>query len=163
MKIIKPNSENQEPQGIRVFLAGSIEMGKAKDWQDSTANLFYDIENVTFYNPLRENWDSSWSQDQKNPQFNYQVNWELNSIDNSHIVFFNILPDTQSPITLMELGYCAATKHRVVVCCPEGFWKKGNVDIISTRSNIQVYEDYDKAVGALRTLIHQELIGTSMI
>jgi hypothetical protein len=37
------------------------------------------------------------------------------------------------------------------VCCPEGFWRKGNVDIFCTRQNIQVFTDLTAAIGALRT------------
>ena len=31
MKVIKPNSEDQRVEGLSVFCAGSIEMGKAED------------------------------------------------------------------------------------------------------------------------------------
>src|SRR5271154_863946 len=86
-----------------IFLAGSIEMGKAEDWQ---AKLFHSImsHNVTVYNPRRDNWDPSWKQDISNPFFKEQVVWELDHIDLADIVVFYFDPTTMSPITLMELG-----------------------------------------------------------
>jgi len=50
--------------------------------------------------------------------------------------------NTKSPITLLELGlFTKVDKHlgttqKVVVCCPEGFYRKGNVDIVCERYNI---------------------------
>lgn len=39
----------------------------------------------------------------------------------------------------MELGYVLGmdwrTGPKTIICCPEGFWRKGNVDIISLRNN----------------------------
>jgi hypothetical protein len=153
MQVIKPNSENQTINGTSVFLAGSIEMGVAEDWQTAITEIFKD-EDVTFLNPRRDDWDSSWEQKESNPEFNHQVNWELTQLTESDIAFFNILPDTKSPITLMELGVCAAIHQRVIVCCPTGFWRKGNVDIICSRAGIPVFETFDAAIGALRTNLH---------
>ena len=56
----------------------------------------------------------------------------------------------------MELGFCAGHYmiDDVIVCCPEGFYRKGNVDIISTRSGFQQFETLDSAIGALITRIN---------
>lgn len=37
-----------------VFLAGSIEMGKAEPWQDQIGEAFEGNENVVFFNPRRD-------------------------------------------------------------------------------------------------------------
>ena len=43
-----------------------------------------------------------------------------------------------SPISLLELGLYATTgKLRLI--CPEGFWRKGNVDIVAYRNQIPQY------------------------
>ena len=86
MKIIKPNSGDQSIEGVPIFLAGSIEMGAAEDWQTKTQERFKDFP-ITLLNPRRDDWDSSWTQEQKNPQFNYQVNWEMDSLDKADIIF----------------------------------------------------------------------------
>ncbi len=46
-------------------------------------------------------------------------------------------PDTKSPITLLELGLIVRDKPtRLIVYCPEGFYRKGNVDIICRKYKI---------------------------
>ena len=63
MKEIKaPN--NLEIVGPTIFLAGSIEMGTAENWQATVVKRF-ETHLITFLNPLRDEWDSSWKQEQK--------------------------------------------------------------------------------------------------
>lgn len=133
-----------------VFLAGSIEMGKAEDWQAVIPELFKDRDKLTFLNPRRDDWDSSWEQKESNPQFSKQVNWEMDMLDVCDIIFMYFSPETKSPISLLELGLYADS-HKMIVCCPDEFWRKGNVDIVCSRYNIPVYNTLDAAIGRLRT------------
>jgi hypothetical protein len=132
-----------------LFVGGSIEMGTAENWQE---RLIGEIGSSfgLLYNPRRADWDASWEQSISNPHFNAQVNWELDMIAEADMVCFYFDPATKAPITLMELGIASATKDAVFVGCPEGFWRKGNVDILCERANIPVYEDLDRLIGALR-------------
>jgi hypothetical protein len=150
MKLIKPNSKDQTIEGTSIFLAGSIEMGVAEDWQSKVENVLK-YQNVTVLNPRRDDWDSSWIQEQSNPEFNHQVNWELNNLDRADIIFMYFVPETKSPISLLELGY--KINSNIIVCCPEGFWRKGNVDIMCTRNGAALFNNFDDAVGALLTKI----------
>ena len=162
--LIKPdNGFTQQPDTISVFLAGTIEMGDSVDWQEETFKRLesFDKEigfehHIDVYNPRRDAWDNTWEQEESNPVFNYQVNWELDNIEDSDIIFFNILPESKSPITLMELGLCAGSNAKVIVCCPDGFYRKGNVDILCTRYEMPQYPDFDSAFGALLTTIGRE-------
>ena len=43
--------------------------------------------------------------------------------------------ETQSPISLLELGLFARSK-KMFVCCPEGFWRNGNVDIVCKKYGV---------------------------
>jgi hypothetical protein len=63
-------------------------------------------------------------------------------------------PETKSPISLLELGLHAES-DRMIVCCPPGFWRKGNVDIVCTRYNIPLFNDMESAINGLRTKINQ--------
>jgi hypothetical protein len=132
-----------------IFLAGSIEMGKAEDWQNKVIKAIpdSDIWDTCIFNPRRDDWDSSWEQSIDNKQFKEQVNWELNSIEHSDTVFFYFQPGTKSPISLLELGLCVNFRDtKIIVCCPEGFWRKGNIDIVCERLGIYVYTDLEEAV-----------------
>jgi hypothetical protein len=125
-------------------------MGAAEDWQSVIPELFKDRNTLTFLNPRRDDWDSSWEQKESNPQFSKQVNWEMNMLDLCDVIFMYFSPETKSPISLLELGLYANSK-KMIVCCPDEFWRKGNVDIVCSRYGIPVYNTLDAAIGRLRT------------
>jgi hypothetical protein len=155
MRVEKPTDTPKTHDGPSVFLAGSIEMGSADDWQSVIPKRFKHM-NVLFFNPRRDEWDSSWKQEQSNPNFNHQVNWEMNKLEESDIIFMYFAPDTKSPISLLELG-AYGDSGKMIVCCPEGFWRKGNVEIFCTRHDIPFFEDLEKAQGALETKLRMLL------
>ena len=140
-------------KGVSVFLAGSIEMGAAEDWQSKVAKSMIGHD-ATVFNPRREGWDSSWKQEQSQDQFNEQVNWEMCYLERSEIIFMYLAPEPKSPISLLELGLHAASGKMIVVC-PEGFWRKGNVDIVCARHGIPSYSTLDEGIGALMTKVRQ--------
>lgn len=146
-EIQSPNNFKVPNQGS-IFLGGSIEMGTAEPWQERLVAEFTDT-NVTFFNPRRTDWDSSWAQEASNPQFAEQVNWELDALAYSDIVVFYFDPNTKSPITLMELGLYAK-KPNVFVCCPDGFWRKGNVEIVCKRNEIIMVDSFDELIIELK-------------
>ena len=129
-----------------IFLAGSIEMGNAENWQEELTKYFEKDFNI--FNPRRDDWDSSWIQSIDNPQFYEQVNWELNGLDKSDLIIMYFDPNTKSPISLLELGLYATSK-KLHVICPEGFWRKGNVDIICKKYNIPLYETINEFINKI--------------
>lgn len=82
--------------------------------------------------------NSSWVQSIKNKKFNEQVTWELKNIENSDYVIVYFSKDSQAPITLMELGIVSQMKpNKVIVYCPDGYHRKGNVDMVCHRYKIK--------------------------
>jgi hypothetical protein len=114
-----------------LFLAGSIEMGRASPWQQTVEAVFQHSD-ITILNPRRDDWDATWLQERTNPQFQAQVDWELDAQERADVILMYFDPNTQAPITLLELGLFART-GKLVVCCPAGYWRKGNVDIVCAR------------------------------
>lgn len=146
MKVIKA-PEHYDPRKLQmpvIFLAGSIEMGKAVNWQTKTEQAFEDVSG-TILNPRRDDWDSSWEQKIENDQFRTQVEWELDSLSIANIILMHFEPGTQSPITLLELGLFASKCEQLIVHCPEGFWRKGNVDIVCKRYGIDQVNTMEEA------------------
>lgn len=140
--VIKPPQsvvKNSKKGYSKVFLAGTIEMGNSEDWQ-TKVSVFLSDRPYIILNPRRDEWDSSWEQKIENPQFYQQVNWELDALNKSDIIILYLLPDSKSPISLLELGLYASS-GKLLVCCPEGFWRKGNVEIVCERYNIPLYEN----------------------
>jgi hypothetical protein len=146
----------QEPAitGRFIFLAGSIEMGSAEDWQAKMIDTLSAraTEPITILNPRRAEWDSSWVQDISNDQFRGQVEWELDSQDKADVIAMFFHPDTTSPISLLELGLYAKS-GKMVVCCPEGYYRRGNVQIVCRRHGVPLVENMEELVeSALKKL-----------
>ena len=117
-----------------VFLAGSIEMGSAKDWQSELVAALGN-RSVMILNPRREQWDSTWQQSIDEPKFREQVEWELDGLERADLVAMWFAPETVAPITLLELGL-SARNEKLVVGCPDGFWRKGNIEVVCSRFGI---------------------------
>jgi hypothetical protein len=124
-----------------IFLAGTIDMGNSVDWQETTIDLINSFRPARYniFNPRRKDWDSSWEQSYENPYFYQQVSWELNAIDEADYVLVYFASDSQSPITLLELGILTARPEKVSVVCEDGFWRNGNVEIVCDLYSIQMY------------------------
>ena len=149
-QLIKPtNPETVEIQKYEdsIFLAGSIENGRAEMWQKEVVKALEDFP-ITIYNPRRDNWDPSLEQRATNPTFNYQVNWEMNRLESAKSIFMYFAPGTYSPITLLELG-AHMNSGKIIVCCPEGFYRKGNVEIVCQRNDIPFFHDLDSTIKKL--------------
>jgi nucleoside 2-deoxyribosyltransferase len=147
--ITAPNKLTRSKKPL-VFLAGSIEMGKATHWQEKVIQELKTYKG-TLLNPRRSSWDSSWVQSMNNPRFKEQVEWELTGIEQSDLILFYFDPQTLSPITLMEYGYALGKEKTVIVSCAEPFWRKGNVDIIASRHNITVLTSLDALINEAKT------------
>ena len=80
---------------LSIFLAGSIELGKAEDWQ-TRAETMLTKQNINVFNPRRDDWDSSWKQEIQDPQFYQQVSWELNALDKADFIIMYFSPGTKS-------------------------------------------------------------------
>jgi hypothetical protein len=155
MKVIYPTSKI-EMQGIKIFLAGTIDMGNSIDWQQKVIDHFQDLYNekeIIILNPRRNDWDSSWVQTIENEQFSGQVNWELDALEASDFIIMFFDKNSKSPISMLELGLFADSK-KMLVCCEEGFWRKGNIDIVCQRKEIPTFETIDHLITALKTKIN---------
>jgi len=152
-RVLKPPAPIVLADGERsVFLAGSIEMGQAEDWQTAVVRALADLP-VVVLNPRRDEWDASWEQSISNPLFRAQVEWELEGLERASVVAMYFAPATQAPITLLELGLLARS-GRLVVCCPPGFWRRGNVEVVCARYGVPLTGGLPELVQAVRTQIH---------
>ncbi len=137
----------------KLFLGGSIEQGKADNWQIRIVDSLKNKE-VTILNPRRDDWDSSWKQDPTlGTKFRGQVDWELYAQDISQSIIYYFDENTKSPITLLELGLYAHYNNfskKVFVFCTEKFWRYGNVKIVCEKFNIPVYNDEQKIINTLQ-------------
>lgn len=149
------NSETDEDirDQYSIFLAGTIDMGNSIDWQKQiTEELSKEFSNLTFYNPRRLDWNSDWQQTLEEPAFVEQVNWELDMLNEADLIIMYFLPNSKSPITMLELGMHVANTN-IVVYCPTCFWRKGNIEIVCERFQINYFDDHSKLMNYVKKTI----------
>ncbi len=154
MKTIYP-PEQPDLSGFTVFLAGTIDNGNSVNWQEQFIEKF-EGKNITFLNPRRKEWDSTWKQDKNNPQFREQVEWELDGIDgmeSADLVVMYLAPGSLSPISLFELGVLTKSPEKVILYCPDGFWRKGNVDVAADRYKFTSVSSFEEIISIIEKII----------
>lgn len=145
-----PEKTELKANEFSIFLGGSIEMDKAERWQDKlTQILLAKFNDIVIFNPRRDNWNSSLENKIENPVFDEQVSWEYEHLKKADIILIYFQPGTYSPISLLELGLFAKD-NKVIVCCPEGYWRKGNVDFVCREFNIPVINNYEQIVDMIK-------------
>lgn len=135
-----------------IFVAGSIENGKAEDWQTKFKESIMKMRpqhEVTLFNPRRENWDPTWNQ-KDNPELVQQIEWELDHLELADLIVMYIQPGTISPISLLELGLFAKEVYRIekqmIVLCPDGYFRQANVDVVCQYYDISIAKDMDDLI-----------------
>lgn len=140
---------DESPCGIvSIFLAGTTSKVDTHDWRETLCGSLSDMP-VTIYNPYRADWDSSWREDINFPPYRQQVEWELEKQEQADIVVIYFHPATQAPISLLELGICTRVPGKAIVTCPEGYWKRGNVQIVCRRFGIEMVDNVDSLRAAV--------------
>lgn len=151
-RIVKPPAPIPTDDGKpSLFLAGSIEMGTAPNWQAQIERSLADLD-VLILNPRRDAWDASWVQSIDHAPFREQVEWELTGLERASIVAMYFDPATKAPVTLLELGL-SARSGRPIVCCPHGYWRRGNIEIVCRRFGLVLLESLDELVAEIRKRI----------
>lgn len=138
-----------EPEEVSVFLAGSIDNGAAEEWQEYVTEQFDCCDNIVILNPRRDDWDSSLDCTIDNPQFKEQVDWELSNLDNADFILLYFSPTSMAPISLLELGLFKDNENMIAVC-PDGYYRKGNVDIVCDRYNITQLPTLEDAINYIK-------------
>lgn len=150
--IFAPEKLEFSEKDVTVFLAGSIEMNTAGPWAEELTDKLKGFENLVLFNPRRKDFDKTAKQTKDDPYFRGQVEWELQALEMCDIVYLYLQPGTKSPISLLELGIYTQT-DKLIVCCPEGFWRKGNVDIVCDRYDVPVFDNVEEAFEFLKKKI----------
>lgn len=123
-----------------LFLAGTIDNGESENWQKRyieelkrNSENYRKSSNGTIYvfNPRRETVPTD---------INSQIRWELEHLDKAQMIIMNILPNSKSPISLMEIGLYASS-GKLEVHCPKEFYRYDNVRIVCEKFNIPLFND----------------------
>lgn len=157
-KVIKaPCPVDYSDGTLKVFLAGTIDNGNSVDWQTAASTLIQN-EDVTFLNPRRDGWDSSWEQVPENTQFREQVTWELDSLSKADVIFIYFAEGSASPISLLELGLFL--DREIVIVVDDGYYRKGNIQITAdVMFNKKVYDNLNEGITKLMEVLNEKRIG----
>lgn len=150
MKLVTAPEQIPAGKGKKIFLAGTIEMGESHNWQNDVINHFnkFEYTDISVLNPRRATWNVGWEQSFEAPEFFQQVSWEMDAMDKADIIIMNLLPDSKSPISLLELGLMADSR-KLFVSCPDEFYRKGNVQMLCNRYNIPLYKTIEELLNNL--------------
>lgn len=153
IKVFTPNDIQEEivylntagKNSVKIFLAGTIGGGEKSEtthkinWQKDAIQIIkkkYPYIDIVIFNPRRDNWPEKGDK----ANIDYQIQWELEHMEKADKIFMNILGDSLSPITLMEMGLWAGKEpNKLMVCCPTDFWRYDNVQNLCSRYGIERY------------------------
>ena len=131
-------------KSTKIFLAGTIDMGSSIDWQASAAELLSGKKGrYILFNPRQEEWHPEIE-----GEMDYQVNWELEHLEKADWILMNFLPESKSPITLLELGLHAKSGKLLVICPPE-FYRYDNVRITCARYGVPIFDTIQDAIASI--------------
>lgn len=151
--VTSPQPLPTDHRAVRVFLGGSIDMGKAPDWQRDVISALAD-ENAVVLNPRRPDWNPAWRPVADDANFRTQVEWELTALESADVIVLFLAAGSQSPISLLEFGL-HAREGRLVVYCQDGYWLKGNVDITARRYGIRTVGSVAELIDEVRSRIRR--------
>lgn len=109
-----------------VFLGGSIELGKAENWQKKAIEILSEFDNIVILNPRRDDWNSSIDPaDIYNGELAAQIKWELRAQKKAALRIYYFAAGSVSPITLLEFGLFR-DKNNIIYVDPE-YKRRANV------------------------------------
>ena len=73
------------------------------------------------------------------------MDWEMTNLDEADLIILYLHPNTISPVSLMELGRYSQS-GKIIVCCPEGYHRRGNVQYLCKKDNVLLLGDFDEFV-----------------
>lgn len=143
--IVAPSDKKVNQNIIKIFLGGTIDSGKSEDWQKKICAKYYDDKRIIIFNPRRDEWPEEHSD-----EVIRQIKWEHKRMDESDYIIMNILPDSKSPISLMEIGMYNES-NKLLVFCTDNFYRYDNVKIVCEKYNIPLFntnkiEDIEKEI-----------------
>lgn len=77
------------------------------------------------------------------------MEWELNALEKADYIIMFFGKDSKSPISLLEMGLYAKS-GKLLVICPDGFWRKGNVDITAEKYGVKQFDSIENVLDYLK-------------
>ena len=120
------------------FLAGSIDYHSPNPWRKSIIKKAK--SSIHFFDPTRRDHDSL-----DNLEMQRHINWELMALELSDQIILNFLPDSKSPISMVELGLYARS-GKLVVVCPIDFYQRRYIEVLCKTYNIKLFSNLNDLI-----------------
>ncbi|MDD2595469.1 MAG: nucleoside 2-deoxyribosyltransferase domain-containing protein [Bacteroidales bacterium] len=139
--VLHPHEElpveiDEDKSFTKIFLAGTIDMGNSRDWQTEVEEYFESLNGrYILFNPRQDHWDAT-----REGEMDYQVNWELDHLEEADYIIMYILGSSASPVTLLEMGLHMKS-GKIMVCCEKDFYRYDNVRITCAKYGVPLYDD----------------------
>ncbi len=127
-----------------VFLAGSMCIDKEDNWRKNVIKNY--ANDFDFIDPTNENHNLL-----NDSLMKKHINWELEGLELSDIIFMNLLPESKSPISMVELGLYARS-NKLIICCPENFYQYRYINALAKKYNVTLFSELDKGIQYLKKL-----------
>ncbi len=136
----KVETKLDEESYLKIFLAGTIDMGNSVDWQAATIDRFRQrgTGRYLFFNPRRATGLDGTKED-----LHYQIRWELEHLERADVIIMYILGTSKSPISLLEMGIHIHSGKLLVACEPD-FYRYDNLKITCEYYGIPLYNSLDE-------------------
>lgn len=138
-----PSYKKPKEDTFTVFLAGTIDNDKGSvDWRHKLCKKIEKFSDngtpLTIFNPRRD----SFPKDNKSNEVRKQIRWEHRHLDDVDLIVMNVLENSLSPISLMEMGMYADS-GKMVVFCKSGYYQYDNVLMLCRKYRIPLYDTND--------------------
>lgn len=142
-QIIRAPSEEPVNNVKSLFLAGTTTAVGNVDWRE-TLSASLSKYPITIFNPNRPDWDNTWREDITFDPYREQVLWELDKQDKADLVVVYFHPATVAPISLLEFGLSSRIPGKVIAVAPQGYSKRGNVQIVCHKYGVEFLDNIEK-------------------
>ena len=115
-----------------------------------------EFSDCVILNLRRTRWNSRIEQRLSNPEFRGQVEREMDGQEADGFILMYFAPGTRAPITPLGLGLFAKS-GKLLVCCPEGYWRRGNVEVVCARYQIPAVARFQDLVDFARSQMQVKL------
>jgi len=122
----------QKGERIFIFLAGSIDYS-INNWRNQLSEKFSD--QYHFLDPTHHNLSCL-----SNEELKKHIQWELDGLSIADLIILNLLPNSQSPISLVEMGLYVKS-GKLIVICPKEFYKSRYVYTLCEKYNAPVFNE----------------------
>jgi hypothetical protein len=123
--------------GWRVFLAGAIDMGRARNWQADIIAALAGRDGLVLVNPRRSSFDHR--------ALDEQIRWELAALESVDMIAMWFPREVVAPVALLEAGLHLRSR-KLIIGADAGYERRRNLEITTARYDVPLWNTLDDVV-----------------